>query len=454
MVTNIKKAVLCLITGSLPIALFAFSSGPVIKRTGAPADGGLNCSACHRDNGAANSDPRGSVKIEAVNYKPGIPQTIKVTVQHPDSSRWGFQLTARPVNDEIKMAGTFTVDDAIRVRCDPNGLDAPCNGALEFAEHREPTTHIGSNGSATFLVEWTPPANDVGAIVFYAAGNAANGDGNLTGDHIYTTSATILNGGSCTLSKKPNLGSVVDAAAFKPGLAMNSLFTLYGSNFQVSGSSRTAGPGDYVNGKFPPRLGCVAVEVAGKRVPITYVQTDQINAQIPTLGITGPVSVQVILNPDEPSEVRSDPGNIINIQNYAPVFFAFKGSSSIAALIAGTGTYLADPSVVPTGRPAKPGEFVSLFGTGFGPTNPTFQAGELVNGLAPLRDPVTVTIGGTTVPAADVQFAGATPGSINGLYQINVRVPATAADGDVPVSVRIGGVDSPPGSTIPVERPI
>ena len=447
-----QKLIYCLIAGLLPIALSGFSSGPPIPRAGVPGDaGGQNCSACHRDQGPANSDPAGSVKIEAASYKPGIPQIIKVTVFHPVAQRWGFQLTARLKGDDQKMVGTFTVDTNVQVRCSPTGT-SPCNGALEFAEHREVYTHGGANGSKTFEIEWNPPASEVGDVVFYAAGNAANGDGNLTGDHIYTTTLTVVSGGACTLTKKPALRAVVDAAAAKPGLAMNSLLSIYGNDFQVAGSSRLAGPADYVGGTFPKLLGCIAVEVAGQRTPVTYVQSDQINAQIPTLTQTGTVNVQVIANPGQVNELRSDVGTI-SLQNYAPQLFAFNGTS-VAALIANTAIPVANPSVVASGRPAKPGEIISLFATGFGPTNPVYQAGELASGtvLAPIRDPISVSVGGITLAASDVLFAGAAPTLISGLYQINIRIPAATADGDIPVSVQIGGITSAAGTTIPVKR--
>ncbi len=160
-----RRLLYALICGLLPIAMFGFSTGPPIKRTGAAVDGGITCTACHITFAPANSDPAGSVKIDAASYKPGVPQVVKVTVQHPQALRWGFQLTARPVNDQTKMAGTFTVDDNIQVRCDPTG-NAPCNGALEFAEHKQPATILGSNGSETFSVQWTPPATEVGDIIF------------------------------------------------------------------------------------------------------------------------------------------------------------------------------------------------------------------------------------------------------------------------------------------------
>ena len=84
-----------------PITLLAFSTGPPVRRTGAPIDGGLNCSVCHFTFAPANSDSRGSVAIAAASYSPGVMQTITVTVMHPEAIRWGFQITARAISDPI-----------------------------------------------------------------------------------------------------------------------------------------------------------------------------------------------------------------------------------------------------------------------------------------------------------------------------------------------------------------
>jgi len=92
---------------------------------------------------------------------------------------------------------------------------------------------------------------------------------------------------------------------------------------------------------------------------------------------------------------------------------------------------------------------VLLYGTGFGPTEPATPAGDIVNAAVPLRDQATIVIGGVTLAAADVLYAGLAPG-FAGLYQFNVRLPATLADGDVPVSIRVGNVQTQDGTTLPV----
>jgi uncharacterized protein (TIGR03437 family) len=380
-----------------------------------------------------------------------------VRVEHPLAQRWGFQLTARPVNDETKMAGTFSTTELIRVACDDGSAEgrvAPaegCGGALEFASHNANSNRIGSAGVAEFEVEWIPPINEVGDVMLYAAGNAADNSANNVGDRIYTSSLRIQSDGACNLTTRPSDMRVVNGASFQPNLlSINSMFTIFGRNFQVAGRTRTAGPGDIFANRYRPELGCVAVEVNNQRVPVTYVQFDQINAQLPTISDTGPVQVRVILNPGRPNELRSDVA-MAQLQNYSPAFFTFGASGSIAARFPNTANIVANPSVVAGARPARPGEIVELYGTGFGVTNPVWQSGELSGGLARLRDQYTITIGGVALAPEDILYAGLAPGSISGLYQFNVRIAAAAPNGDLPVVVRIGGVESP-RATIPVQR--
>ena len=49
-------------------------------------------------------------------------------------------------------------------------------------------------------------------------------------------------------------------------------------------------------------------------------------------------------------------------------------------------------------------------------------------------------------------YAGLSPGSISGLYQINIRIPANTADGNIPVILRIGGQSTQSNAIIPVKR--
>jgi uncharacterized protein (TIGR03437 family) len=434
-------------SAALVSIVLAELTGPLPRRTGAQIDGGLDCTDCHQTFRPANVDTRGRVFVEAIDYTPAVKQNIRVVVEHPDAIRWGFQLTARLASDESRQAGTFAPNGAIRVLCD-SGRDAPCNGGIEFASHRLASTFGGQRNRAEWEIEWTPPLVEAGDVIFHVAGNAANGNGLNTGDRIYTSFLRV-DQLACNSTVRPVLRSVNNAGSFERTLSFNSLVSLFGTGFQSPGVVREAGRPEIIDGKFPSQLVCVAVEIDGQMAPLTYVRPDQINAQVPTTVSLGPVSVRVIVNPGRPNELRSDAGQIV-VSEYSPSLFTFNGTSA-AAVFAGGGTPVAQPAVHPAGRPARGGDLISLFGTGFGATEPVFRAGEIPAIGARLRDQITVTIGGVQLPPEDVSYAGTAPGAISGLYQFNVRVPLGLTAGDVPVEIRIGGMATQHGLTIPVQ---
>jgi uncharacterized protein (TIGR03437 family) len=410
-----------LAAGAIPITLLAFSTGPPIMRTGAAVDGGLACTQCHISF-ALNDDTGGSVVIRANPYTPGVKQLIEVQVNHPTAMRFGFQLTARAVSDETQQAGTFTVDDNIRVRCAPTG-DAPCNGALEFAEHKQPTTNAGNPGPRTFIIEWTPPATDVGPVVMYAAGNAANNNNAPTGDHIYTTSTMIAAADS-------NQGRCLNMVSSAPSIAPNGWISITGS--KLATASRTWASSDIAGGKLPTSLNGTSVKINGKDAVVYSISPTQVGALAPLDDTTGEVTVQVATNGTETASVTA------LLQPFSPAFFTSQDNSIVAEH--------ADFTLVGPASPAKPGETIVLYGAGFGATDPAVPGGQSLAASTPLANPVKVRIGGV-----DVQpyFAGL---SATGVYQINVTLPDTTADGAIPVVATIGGVSTPGTATIPVQK--
>lgn len=449
------KRALLLLLSVLPPAAFATTFGAPIAHTGIPVENnGLTCQRCH--NSFPLNPPGGQVRIEAFHYQPGQKQTVRVTVFHPDAVKWGFQLTARQASDLTKKAGNFT-PAGVRVRCSDTviGRDItvaePCGSDfVEYAGHNENIVFGGANGSKTFEVEWTAPSADVGDVVFYAAGNAASNSGGNQGDRVFTDSLSIeAEGRGCPNTVPPTLQAVGNAASFGREVSMNTLITIRGSNFATSGTNKSAGRADFKSG-YPRELGCVAVEIGGQRAPLLFVRPDQINAQVPTVTTTGAVQVRVITNPGRPNQLMSDVGTM-TLLAYSPALFTFNGRS-VAAVHNADGVIAADPTVVTGARVVRAGDVLQLYATGLGPTDPVWQAGETPQRTASLRDRLTITVGGTTVAAADVLYAGIVPGSISGLYQINIRVPATVSEGEVPIRLNISGVMSPEGTTLPVRR--
>ena len=453
---------------TMPAVVLAESATPSLGYAGAnavPSDhNGQNCSTCHSSFGPANADPSGSLKVMVSDYLPNTQQTIRIFIQHPEAVTWGFQITIREVSDETQSSGTFSPSSTpapVQVRCDDGsqyGAAAPCNNLRAFAEHNvAPRGAAGTNFEFDAL--WTPPPNEVGKLHVYVAAVAGNGDGGPLGDWVYTSVSTIANAGKCTDITNPILRTTENGGSFLPPLSSNAMVSIVGTGFVVGGPGRIAGLGDFVNGAFPTELACVSVQVTGPGIPnptlipITYVSAEQINAQLPTFSGTGPVTLQLILNPGQTNQMTSDIDTYTTLQPFAPAFFLFANSTSIAAQFAGTANVVAAPSLVPGATPAKPGDLVTLYGTGFGDTNPSVAAGQLATATASLVNGVTVTIGTVTLAPSDVLYAGLVPDSISGLYQFNVRIPQSTPSGNIPVSISIGGVQTQTPATIPVQVP-
>jgi uncharacterized protein (TIGR03437 family) len=94
------------------------------------------------------------------------------------------------------------------------------------------------------------------------------------------------------------------------------------------------------------------------------------------------------------------------------------------------------------GRGAREGSVLQIFATGLVAVTGTLALGDFApaQALLPVAGTVSAEIGGV---AAEVVFAGAAPGQIGGVYQVNVRVPSGLAAGGHPLVVQVGGQAAP-----------
>jgi len=414
---------------------FGHSYGPAPRVTGAPGDNVRACTACHAG-GALNSGP-GSVRILLQSgpvYIPGVKQRIAVQAADPDQQRWGFELTARLNSDlEKGQAGDFTpVDNFTHVICEDNA-PKPCASGPSFIHHTTAGSRLGTRNGVSFQFDWTPPATNAGPVTFYVAANAANGNNANTGDLVYTSSVqlTPLTPAAPTVSA----GNVVSAATSVAGnVAPNSWVTIYGSNLGVTTRGWTEG--DFVNGGIPTSLDGVSVLLnqfgAPRLVYVGYVSPTQVNFLVPSDYTPSPSTVQV-RNPAGMSTAVP-----ITVQAGAAQLFTVDGKNVLGTHA--NGTYLGKTGLVPslTTTPAVPGETIVVYATGLGATNPGLISSQVPMEPASLVTLPQVTIGGA---AATVVSAGIVPGTV-GLYQINVQVPSDAANGDLPLVVRVGNATS------------
>src|SRR5207249_3764718 len=107
-----------------------------------------------------------------------------------------------------------------------------------------------------------------------------------------------------------------------------------------------------------------------------------------------------------------------------PVFDATPALFSADASGGGQGAILNQNNTYNSQIPESPGNYVQLFGTGGGQTNPGGRDGAF-NGVGALLAkfvlPVKVFVDGKE--AADVAYAGPSPGLVEGVFQVNVRLP-------------------------------
>lgn len=418
---------------SLPLMMYAFSAGPPIRRAGVPVDGGTDCAACHRTFAPANSDSRGFVRISAVDYTPGKKQTIRVLVYHPDAKRWGFELTARSTKDENLKAGIFTPNTLVQVKCDPSG-NAPCGTDREFAMHLEPATRTGADGLATFTVEWTAPDAGSGDVVFYAAGNAADGNGANSNDRTYTANVKVS---QAAAGAKPIVtsDSAVVAQGFGGGktISPGTWIEIFGAT--LTNVTREWASWDFTGANAPKMMEGVSVTVGGKDAFVRYVSPGQVNVQVPDGIGVGPVQV-IVKNETGTSDPIPMTAAARATQALAPANWKVNGRQLVVASLADNKTFVAQVGEIAgvTTRPAKVGETIVIYAIGAGATNPVAAAGVIASGSTALTN-ATAKFG--DAPAM-VAYAGLAPGFV-GLYQFNLVVPNIGA-GDVKLTLSVDGL--------------
>jgi len=252
-------------------------------------------------------------------------------------------------------------------------------------------------------------------------------------------------------------GGIVMAGLSTPAVqsvAPNGIATIFGTNFAADGTARQVGLDDLVNGKIPTNFGGMCVLFGTQRAPVFGIFPGQLNVQVPQIA-AGSTTVQVVTKCDTPDAQASSPVTV-DVQPAAPEFFYFVhnsgGRNPIAALNAVTGAYVGAPNLIPgtSFQPAKPGDYLTLFATGFGVTDPQFAAGELPSGIARVAAPVSITFGGITLSPSDVLYVGLTQNA--GVYQVNVRVPDSVPEGDQAFVITIGNASSPAGAFLTVVR--
>jgi uncharacterized protein (TIGR03437 family) len=231
----------------------------------------------------------------------------------------------------------------------------------------------------------------------------------------------------CAFAQPPSIfdHGVVNAASWSETISGGSLIAIFGSNLAAGQASASA--------PFPLTLAGTSVTVNGIPAPLLFVSPGQINAQVPS-SLTGPG--YTILSATIAVTTAAGSANIQT--GYSPgtpgIFTAdSSGCGQAAALnIRPDGAV----SVNSASNSAAPGDYVALFGTGFGLPVQHIDDGTAATGPSSLS-----VVPGLTVdnePIALPSYGGLAPG-LPGVDQINFQLPATTRNGcAVPVMANQG----------------
>ncbi len=148
-------------------------------KTGSPGDGGATCTQCHTGT-ATTIEGWITSNIPASGYSPGETYTITATGTHEGCMRFGFEATSE--NAAGSKVGSLIIT---------NDTETKLTNLNHAVTHKSTGTTPSGN-SKTWTFNWIAPPISTGAVTFYAAFNAANGNGNNFGDVIYKSMMTVV----------------------------------------------------------------------------------------------------------------------------------------------------------------------------------------------------------------------------------------------------------------------
>jgi uncharacterized protein (TIGR03437 family) len=308
-------------------------------------------------------------------------------------------------------------------------------GASPFAANISDTTC--SNFLSVSPLSGTTPA------ILTVTANPPSGTGDCSG-RINITSSGLASATVPVTMTSPTLPggfqvaaitAVANSASYTVGLvAPGSIVTIFGNNI----GPRDLVGGTFNNGQLATSLGGVQVTFDGTPAPVLYARSNQVGVVVP-FEVAGKTqtSLQLSLNGQPTAPVQQSVG-----PTSPGIYTTASTGNGQASVINQTGT------VNGANAPAAKASIVAIYITGAGQLIPAGKTGALGTATQAIAASVAVTIGGQD---AAVTYAGAAPGSLQGLYQINAMVPAGSASGSVPVQVKVGGTSAQSAVTMYVQ---
>lgn len=296
--------------------------------------------------------------------------------------------------------------------------------------HGQPVPNLNTNYSVTTgggAIFQADPATD-----FFGVSAADVDVGPDPGFHNYLAVAGALEVPFLNEARpKPFISGAVNGAGFAAGrpVAPGSILSIFGEGIAEFTGMATALP-------LPIALKHVSVSFDfpedGVSVPgrLFFASPSQINVQAPWELAGRNFCLLKVRIGDSVSEVFQ-----LELSDAAPGLFDYTSGGRRLLIATHVDGFLVTPE-----RPARPGETLIVYGTGFGQVDVAQQTG-VAAGASPVartRQVPVLTVGGRS---AAVAFSGLSPGFV-GLYQINIVLPADLPAGDHTVRMTAAGMES------------
>jgi len=248
-------------------------------------------------------------------------------------------------------------------------------------------------------------------------------------------SATSYFGVSIGAAGSPVIHAITSAASYGAnGVAPGELLTLFGGTL----GPQTLVSFSLVNNAVPALLSGTRVLFDGVAAPLIYTQAGQVSVIAP-FSLEGKPSTRIVV---EYLGFQSTP-LIMPVVDSKPGLFSVDGSGQ------GPGAILnQNGSVNTSSNRAARESVVVLYMTGAGAMTPTGLEGRVAPGVSSLNLPTGVTVNGAV---ATVLYSGNAPGLVEGVVQVNIRLPFNTIPGQNVISVQIGPNSTTSSVTVWVE---
>jgi uncharacterized protein (TIGR03437 family) len=231
------------------------------------------------------------------------------------------------------------------------------------------------------------------------------------------------------LPQPPSITQVSDAVAYGVTFSPGAVIALFGNYL----GAPTPTAGTITNGVVSTSAGGVQLTINGTAAPLLYISAGQINTVIPYSTTTGVTAT---------AEVFTSAG--------ASSYSGLKMAKTSLALFSNL-VFNPDGTLNSATNPAPKGATLVLYGTGIGPTTPTYQDGVIVTLQGPpYPSPVApfgaVVVNNQTQYKASVAYLGPIPGFVAGAVQANIQIPSDVPPGSS--TLKIGPANASNGLLI------